>query len=1050
MYGGDLETARPPRGGTLRRGKTLIRPERQQAPDRMVGGKPQTSGGFWHYLAKVVTFWMPGILLAKVGGMGDKSMQQAWREKMTLCIIIAAICAAVVFLTLFFGMTFCSSDSMQVQNNVKIVDPESDLDRNVVNYLGRMYYADPATFPADPKPTPGQDITNMFARSLHKSCERVQKFAAAKFDTCSAENGLGGCPFGTIEDEMTKGWISGKQDRLIGYEWDTLPKGYFVINGEVVNLTPYLNATKNPIENDIVDQAIRTATENENFDATLLFRRISELDDVRECIVQKYFSGKLAKATTGCFAVNLFNYIALALILGLVLIKFFMALTFSWVLSHQLARRKTNAKPILASSSTPWAKKNGGATNAAMMAGGEAASDELFTVLLVTCYSEGESSIRNTVESLASTDYSDSRKLLFVIADGMITGSGNDRSTPDICIDLVDVDPMFKDPQPCSYIAIADGSKQFNMAKVYAGHYPYKDRRVPIVVLVKCGNPDEQDKPKAGNRGKRDSQIILMNFFSRVIYNDRMTPLDYDLFRKIHHLMGVTPDLFEIVLMVDADTKVYPDSLRLLVNCMNNDPLIMGLCGETKIANKRESWVTWIQVYEYYISHHLGKAFESVFGGVTCLPGCFCMYRFKAPKGDNDWIPIITKPEIIQEYSQNVVHTLHEKNLLLLGEDRFLTTLMLRNFPYRKIMFMPQAICKTVVPDEFKVLLSQRRRWINSTIHNLFELVLVRNLCGTFCISMQFVVFMDLIGTLVLPVAIAMTFVLIVNMFLTEYTSASSYLPLVMLIAVLFLPGVLILFTTRKWIYLGWMFVYLLSLPIWNFVLPTYAYWHFDDFSWGETRKVDGEAKGDAHGNAEGTFDASKVPLRRWEDYERRRLRSVRRKERRRKEEGASAAASAEDLSTLHGPGMGAGYSDTDTTQLLSGPMQHHPADYDPSTYNYLNAFDDSSNHYASDSGSGGHYSNAAPMYQAHPNDPTMIGGNDYFNNQSSGFPTLDPNHPQNRATAGGGYDAHDGYQDYGAAPADYQQQPPSEGQGYGGGQTTHQHPMGPRDPPPF
>lgn len=135
--------------------------------------------------------------------------------------------------------------------------------------------------------------------------------------------------------------------------------------------------------------------------------------------------------------------------------------------------------------------------------------------------------------------------------------------------------------------------------------------------------------------------------------------------------------------------------MRLLINCMINDNLIMGLCGETKIANKRDSWVTAIQVYEYYISHHLAKGFESIFGGVTCLPGCFCMYRLKARKGDGDWVPIITKPEIVQEYSQNTVETLHQKNLLLLGEDRFLTTLMLRNFPHRKMVFTPQAVSWT-------------------------------------------------------------------------------------------------------------------------------------------------------------------------------------------------------------------------------------------------------------------------------------------------------------------------------------------------------------------
>lgn len=44
-----------------------------------------------------------------------------------------------------------------------------------------------------------------------------------------------------------------------------------------------------------------------------------------------------------------------------------------------------------------------------------------------------------------------------------------------------------------------------------------------------------------------------MNFFSRVTFNDRMTPFDFDLFRKIHVLMGVTPDFFEVCLMVRCE-----------------------------------------------------------------------------------------------------------------------------------------------------------------------------------------------------------------------------------------------------------------------------------------------------------------------------------------------------------------------------------------------------------------------------------------------------------------------------------------------------------------
>ena len=95
--------------------------------------------------------------------------------------------------------------------------------------------------------------------------------------------------------------------------------------------------------------------------------------------------------------------------------------------------------------------------------------------------------------------------------------------------------------------------------------------------------------------------------------------------------------------------------------------------------------------------------------------------------------------DIVEHYSENVVDTLHKKNL---GEDRYLTT-----FPKRKNVFCPQAVCKTIVSEKFSVLLSQRRRWINSTVHNLAELILVRDLCGTFCFSMQFIVSMELAGT---------------------------------------------------------------------------------------------------------------------------------------------------------------------------------------------------------------------------------------------------------------------------------------------------------------
>lgn len=499
------------------------------------------------------------------------------------------------------------------------------------------------------------------------------------------------------------------------------------------------------------------------------------------------------------------------------------------------------------------------------------------TICLVTAYSESVEGLRSTLDSLATTDYPNSHKLILLVCDGMIKGSGNDITTPEIALSMMkDFSQPMETVQAYSYVSVVSGIRRHNMAKVYAGFYNYDDntmdpakqQRVPMITVVKCGTPDEETTPKPGNRGKRDSQIILMSFLQHVMFDERMTELEYQIFDGIWQITGIAPDFYEIVLMVDADTRVYPDSITHMVACMVKDPNIMGLCGETKIANKCDSWVSMIQVFEYFISHHQAKAFESIFGGVTCLPGCFCMYRIKAPKGDEGyWVPILANPDIVERYAENVVDTLHKKNLLLLGEDRFLSTIMLKTFPKRKQIFVPRAVCKTIVPNKFSVLLSQRRRWINSTVHNLMELVLVRDLCGVFCISMQFVVFIELVGTLVLPAAISFTLYVVIISIVKKPTPVLS---LVLLALILGLPGLLIVMTASRWSYVLWMLVYLISLPIWNFVLPINAYWKFDDFSWGDTRKISGGNKQDGgHDEIMGEFDPSQIVMKRWRDYER-------------------------------------------------------------------------------------------------------------------------------------------------------------------------------------
>ncbi|KAF8489493.1 chitin synthase-domain-containing protein [Gautieria morchelliformis] len=205
-------------------------------------------------------------------------------------------------------------------------------------------------------------------------------------------------------------------------------------------------------------------------------------------------------------------------------------------------------------------------------------------------------------------------------------------------------------------------SYYYNYGKVCSGLF--EGHVVPYMVVVKVGKPSETTKP--GNRGKRgDSQLEIYHQIRNVI---------------VH-----------FIFMVNADT-VEPDSLNRLVACCADDSRIIGICGETKLDNEQTSCLRLrnnCQVYEYYISHHLAKAFESLSGSVTCLPGCFSSRT--ADKGR----PIIIPQDSVMKLS-------------------------------------PDAIAHTVARHRWSILLSQRRRWINSTVHNPCELILRPELCD-FC-----------------------------------------------------------------------------------------------------------------------------------------------------------------------------------------------------------------------------------------------------------------------------------------------------------------------------
>jgi chitin synthase len=238
------------------------------------------------------------------------------------------------------------------------------------------------------------------------------------------------------------------------------------------------------------------------------------------------------------------------------------------------------------------------------------------------------------------------------------------------------------------------------------------------------------------------------------------------------------------------------------------------------------------------------------------------MYRLRtADKGK----PLIISDKVLGEYSDGIVDTLHKKNLLSLGEDRYLTTLMTKHFPSMSYKFIPDAYASTAAPETWSVLLSQRRRWINSTIHNLAELVWLKEMCGFCCFSMRFVVFIDLFGTVILPATCAY-----VGYLIYRVATHSGQLPIVSLVMIAAVYGLqaIIFIIKRQWQHIGWMIIYIIAFPIYSFVLPVYSFWNQDNFSWGNTRIVIGE-KGSKKIVAveDDVFDPLSIPLQSWDDY---------------------------------------------------------------------------------------------------------------------------------------------------------------------------------------
>jgi hyaluronan synthase len=157
----------------------------------------------------------------------------------------------------------------------------------------------------------------------------------------------------------------------------------------------------------------------------------------------------------------------------------------------------------------------------------------------------------------------------------------------------------------------------------------------------------------------------------------------------------------DIFVVVDSDSFPQKLAVRHLIEHFLENPKVGAVSGNTRVANAGTNALTKMQSAKYGVSFDIFKACESVFGLVTCCPGCFSAYRREAVMAVlNNW------------RGQTFLGTRSTY-----GDDRSLTNFILRKW---QVVYCRKAVATTIAPEKFRKFFNQQLRWKKSWIKEGF------------------------------------------------------------------------------------------------------------------------------------------------------------------------------------------------------------------------------------------------------------------------------------------------------------------------------------------
>ena len=262
----------------------------------------------------------------------------------------------------------------------------------------------------------------------------------------------------------------------------------------------------------------------------------------------------------------------------------------------------------------------------------------------------------------------------------------------------------------------------------------------------------------------------------------------------------------EILVYVDSDSFLARDAVRKIVQGFA-DPSVAAISGHTDVANREVNALTRMQDVRYYVAFRIMKAAESVFGAVTCCPGCFSAYRRSCVMAVLDrWL---------NQRFLGVRATF--------GDDRSLTNHLLRDY---KVIYSSEAVATTIVPERHRQFLKQQLRWKKSWLRECF-------IAATFLWKKHPIAAVSFYAQLLFPI-LAPLILLRALVWLPavqhDVLSMFVYGFGVLMIGCIFSAYYLFWKANRAWIYGAWFTIYYMLVLVWQ--MP-YAIATSRDNRWG-------------------------------------------------------------------------------------------------------------------------------------------------------------------------------------------------------------------------